>query len=90
MQRCLNGECVELRWCVGLAALECDWPAFREWAAMAILRQYRTGHVASEFEKEDPPHVCIASATRLMNTLLEKHYEHLDPIDGMLLVPHCY
>ena len=48
MQRCLNGECVELRRCVGLAVLERDWPAFREWA---VLRQYRTGHVASKFEK---------------------------------------
>jgi hypothetical protein len=88
LQRCQNSECVESRRLVELAAPECGWPAFREWSVMAISCQYGMGHDASELEKEHPPHVHIASAVGLMNTLLEKHYDDHDPIDGVLLGPH--
>lgn len=87
VQRCPHGECVRLRRRVEQAAPECAWPMFREWAVVAMSCQYRMGHLPDELEREHPPHVHIASAVGLMNTLLEHHHEEDEAIDGVLLGP---
>lgn len=88
IERCQNSDCVDLRRRVELAAPECGWSGFREWAVVAISCQYRMGHDAGEVEEDYPPHVHIASAVGLMNTLLEKCYEDGNPIDDVLRGPH--
>ncbi|KAI3330278.1 hypothetical protein F4824DRAFT_347098 [Ustulina deusta] len=88
LQRCQNSDCVKLRPLVELAVPECGWSAFRDWAVTAVSCQYRMGRDASEREEDHPPHVHIASAVGLMNTLLEKCHRAGNPIDGVLLGPH--
>ncbi|RTE84422.1 hypothetical protein BHE90_000969 [Fusarium euwallaceae] len=87
LQHCQNTKCVHVAQRVRLAAPQCTWTAFREWAVVAISCQYTMSPTKSENDNHDPPQVHIASAIGLMNTLLEKHYEDEDPIDGVLLGP---
>ncbi|RSL74124.1 hypothetical protein CEP53_000438 [Fusarium sp. AF-6] len=87
LKHCQNTKCLHIAQRVSLAAPQCAWAAFREWAVVAISCQYIMSPTKSEIDNHDPPQVHIASAIGLMNTLLEKHYEDEDPIDGVLLGP---